>query len=109
MNIEQRGARHARCMGPLRIRPYTAVATALLLMTATGGAAEPTRGTAGFEFVPAVVATFTPSPGMGTGVAVADFDADGDPDIFVPTGAGTPNLLFRNRGDATFDEVGATL
>ena len=44
---------------------------------------------------------------MGAGIAVADFDADGDPDIFVPTGGGQPNLLFRNRGDGTFDEISA--
>lgn len=62
-----------------------------------------------FEFEAATIATYTPSPGMGMGVAVADFDDDGDPDIFVPTGGSQPNLLFRNRGDATFDEVGGGL
>jgi len=55
------------------------------------------------------LATYVPSPGMGTGVAVADYDGDGDPDVFVPTGGGQPNLLFRNRGDGTFDEVAADL
>jgi len=38
---------------------------------------------------------------------VADFDADGDPDIYLPTGAGAPNQLLRNRGDGSFDEVAA--
>lgn len=58
-----------------------------------------------FEFQAETLATYIPSPGMGTGMAVADFDNDGDPDIFVPTGGGEANLLFRNRGDGTFDEV----
>lgn len=62
-----------------------------------------------FEFQPSTLVVYAPSPGMGTGVAVADFDADGDPDIFVPSGGGQPNLLFRNRGDGTFDEVAADL
>ncbi|MEX2500287.1 MAG: CRTAC1 family protein [Wenzhouxiangellaceae bacterium] len=62
-----------------------------------------------FEFQPVELAVYTPSPGMGTGAAVADFDGDGDPDIFVPAGGGVPNLLFRNRGDGTFEEVAADL
>ncbi len=41
----------------------------------------------------------------GGGVAVADFDADGWPDLFV-TNFG-PNLLYRNRGDGTFENVAA--
>jgi len=60
-----------------------------------------------FEFQSTVLDTYLPSPGMGSGVAVADFDADGDPDIFLPTGAGVANRLFRNRGDGSFDEVAA--
>ncbi len=37
------------------------------------------------------------------GVAVGDFDGDGRPDLFVTTfGA---NLLYRNRGDGTFEDV----
>src|SRR5262249_23129799 len=41
----------------------------------------------------------------GSGVAVADFDNDGWPDIFV-TNFG-PNILYRNRGDGTFENVAA--
>ena len=55
------------------------------------------------------------------GVGLADFDNDGYPDIFVSTGslfpeldgvipnfpARTPRILFRNRGDGTFAEMGA--
>src|SRR5262245_8049407 len=36
---------------------------------------------------------------------VLDFDEDGWPDILV-TSDGTPSLLYRNRGDGTFEEVG---
>ncbi len=36
--------------------------------------------------------------------AFADYDGDGFPDIFVANDA-TPNFLFHNRGDGTFEEV----
>lgn len=36
-----------------------------------------------------------------------DVDNDGWPDLFVADD-GTPNLLYRNRGDGTFEEIGAT-
>jgi len=75
---------------------------ALVGLETTVASAQPA-----FDFEPVVIAAYTPSPGMGTGVAVADFDDDGDPDIFVPTGGGTPNLLYVNRGDGTFDEIAA--
>jgi len=61
-----------------------------------------------FSFQAVTLASYLPSPGMGSGMAVADFDADGDPDIFLPTGAGVPNQLWRNRGDGSFDEVASS-
>ncbi len=39
----------------------------------------------------------------GTGVVAADYDADGWPDLFV-TAFGS-NLLYRNRGDGTFENL----
>jgi hypothetical protein len=46
-----------------------------------------------------------PVPGehLPPGIAVLDLDGDGREDFFVTGGAG--NLLFRNRGDGTFEEV----
>ena len=41
----------------------------------------------------------------GSGVAVADYDDDDRPDLFV-TNFG-PNVLYRNRGDGTFENVAA--
>ncbi|GIW45921.1 MAG: hypothetical protein KatS3mg077_3203 [Candidatus Binatia bacterium] len=40
------------------------------------------------------------------GVASGDFDGDGWVDLYVVRGDAGPNLLFRNRGDGTFEEVG---
>lgn len=66
---------------------------------------------ADYEFIesaaPAGLTGFVQAPGQGTGVAVADYDADGDLDIFLPAAEGAPNLLFRNRGSGTFEEIGA--
>jgi len=42
---------------------------------------------------------------FGLGVVVSDVDGDGDQDIYVGNDA-TPNYLFVNRGDGTFDERG---
>jgi tetratricopeptide (TPR) repeat protein len=39
------------------------------------------------------------------GVAVGDFDNDGLDDFYVCQPAGLPNLLFRNQGDGTFEDV----
>ena len=44
--------------------------------------------------------------GYTMGVASFDYDNDGDVDLFVANDS-TPNRLYRNRGDATFEEVGA--
>jgi hypothetical protein len=39
------------------------------------------------------------------GITVLDYDDDGWPDLFVANDT-TPSLLFRNRGDGSFEEVG---
>jgi hypothetical protein len=41
------------------------------------------------------------------GVAAGDYDRDGFVDLYVVRGDIGPNLLFRNRGDGTFEERGA--
>lgn len=46
------------------------------------------------------------TPCYGLGVVWGDYDNDGDLDIYVANDQ-TPNFLFRNRGDGTFEEVGA--
>ena len=40
----------------------------------------------------------------GLGVVPADCDSDGDPDLFVANDE-TPNVLFQNQGDGTFQDV----
>ncbi len=47
-----------------------------------------------------------PGGRYGLGVVVADFDNDSWPDIYVACDQ-TPSLLYRNRGDGTFEERGA--
>jgi hypothetical protein len=42
--------------------------------------------------------------GKGLGVVFADYDDDGDLDIYVAND-GTPNNLYRNRGDGNFEDV----
>ncbi|MCH8028842.1 MAG: CRTAC1 family protein [Candidatus Dadabacteria bacterium] len=42
------------------------------------------------------------------GVAAGDYDGDGWVDLYVVRGNIGPNLLFRNMGDGTFQEVGGT-
>src|SRR5216117_3572891 len=42
------------------------------------------------------------------GVAAWDYDGDGWVDLYAVHGDIGPNLLFHNRGDGTFEEVGAS-
>ena len=46
---------------------------------------------------------------FGGGFAAADVDADGDVDFYVVGGNTVPNHFYRNRGDGTFEEIGAEL
>jgi len=41
------------------------------------------------------------------GVAASDYDNDGFVDLYVIRGSVGPNLLYRNRGDGTFEDVAA--
>ena len=46
------------------------------------------------------------SPAYATiGAAIGDYDRDGDPDIFINGRGETPNRLYRNRGNGSFEEV----
>ena len=65
------------------------------------------RGDGTFEDVSlsAGIAVAGPTEGKSLGVVVLDHDDDGDPDIYVACDQ-VRNLLFRNNGDGTFQEVG---
>jgi hypothetical protein len=63
------------------------------------------RGDGTFEEV-SVAARFRPAQaGFGLGVTTLDYDNDGDTDVYVSNDS-TPNHLWENRGDGTFEEIG---
>ena len=71
-----------------------------------GGRLFHNRGDGTFEEVSASAGVLG-RPGVEEVGAISfDFDNDGWPDLYVTTLDG-PNLLYRNRGDGTFEEVGA--
>ncbi len=63
------------------------------------------NGDGTFSEVSEKVGADDPDRYYGLGVSFGDLDNDGDLDIYVANDA-TPNLLFVNRGDGTFDEMG---
>jgi hypothetical protein len=63
------------------------------------------RGDGSFDDV-AQAAGVAGQEGEGVGALAFDYDNDGDTDLYV-TYLLRPNLLYRNRGDGTFEEVGA--
>jgi enediyne biosynthesis protein E4 len=83
--------------------------------TAPGFALREISHEAGIDFVhrsveldPQLANILPHVAGMGAAVSVADFDDDGWPDLYATSSAsGSPNALYRNRRDGTFEDVAA--
>ncbi|MCP3961516.1 MAG: CRTAC1 family protein [bacterium] len=88
----------------------TALSTCLLLL-AMPAAAQWTfvdvTVAAGLTYEHGYVDGLTERRGIVGGVAAGDYDNDGLVDLYAIRGDIGPNLLFRNMGDGTFEEVGA--
>ena len=71
------------------------------------------RSEGDFVFTDVTIEAGLDAPGASTGATWGDFDNDGFLDLYVPNytfgGAPTNNLLYRNLGDGTFDQVGEEL
>jgi enediyne biosynthesis protein E4 len=63
------------------------------------------RGDGTFENGTAAAGLSRSEPYYGLGVVFGDVDDDGDPDLYVANDA-TPNLLYLNQGNGTFQEEG---
>ena len=63
------------------------------------------KGDGTFEEVTVSARLRPESAGFGLGVTTLDYDGDGDTDLYVSNDS-TPNFLWDNRGDGTFEEVG---
>jgi hypothetical protein len=77
----------------------------LFVVNGNGNRLYRNRGDGTFEDV-AVRAGVLGQEGEAVGALAFDYDNDGRPDLYV-TYLDRPNLLFHNRGDGTFEEVGA--
>jgi enediyne biosynthesis protein E4 len=62
------------------------------------------QGTGQFRNITRAAGLYT-TRGRQLAAVFGDYDADGDQDLFIANDK-TPNFLFRNGGDGTFDEVG---
>ena len=68
------------------------------------------RNDGGFRFIDVTQSSGLAYTGPANGCSVADFDGDGHLDLYQCTyQVGLPNRLYRNLGDGTFQEVGASL
>jgi hypothetical protein len=58
------------------------------------------------SFDPRIAAVEPHVAALGAAVSVADYNGDGSPDLyFTNSRFGSPNALYRNRGDGTFEET----
>ena len=93
------------------MRPLAAAFSAGLALAAAPTAAQWTfvdvTAAAGLNYEHGYVDGLTERRSIVGGVAAGDYDGDGLVDLYAIRGAVGANLLFRNLGDGTFEEVGA--
>lgn len=63
------------------------------------------NGNGTFTHVSAKAGVQVPKEHHGLTVLMGDFDDDGWPDVYVASDS-TPSLLFHNKRDGTFEEIG---
>jgi hypothetical protein len=74
----------------------------------TSGFLYQNQGDGTFVDVTNVAGASNPAPGDARGVVWGDYDNDGWLDLYIVNGSNAiPNLLLRNNGDGTFDDVAA--
>lgn len=75
-----------------------------MLYTRNGAPNRLYRGQAGLRFVDVSAASGADDRGLTLGAAAGDLDEDGDVDLYLSNDYGR-NVLLRNRGDGTFEDV----